>query len=421
MNMKRICLIIWAMMSMSLCGAIGSYRVAIGPVDTDVQGVPLSVDLEAVPYPESASQPVMVRIDGQKKIPIACQLETGRVSRLWFIPDGVIKAGQKATFEVTFSDSRKQDASLAAVVDDKTITLQAGEHKILQYYHAICPAPEGVSPRFAKSGFIHPLWSPEGNRLTQIQPNDHYHHYGIWNPWTKTHVEGREVDFWNIGDGKGTVRFAGILSTTSGPVFGGFKVRQEHVDFTAKPTEKVAMNEVWDVRAFACRIEDRPVWVVDFTSILNNALATTIELPDYRYGGGIGFRATEKWIRDNCSVLTSEGKTRKDADGTRARWCDVNGQIDQGRSGIVFLSHISNREHPEPMRVWPLDSQGNGNLFFEFCPIRLTGWEIHPGNEYVLRYRMIVYDGKMSPEMSEVLWKNFTQPPRAVLTAAAVQ
>ena len=80
-----------------------------------------------------------------------------------------------------------------------------------------------------------------------------------------------------------------------------------------------------------------------------------VTLEAYRYGGGLGFRATEKWNTDNSTVLTSEGKTRADADATDARWVIIEGEssVPQGRSGILFLSHPENRSHPEPMRMWP--------------------------------------------------------------------
>lgn len=137
-------------------------------------------------------------------------------------------------------------------------------------------------------------------------------------------------------------------------------------------------------------------------------------LDAYRYGGGIGFRATEKWTKDNCTVLTSEGKTRIDADGSNARWCIVEGEsgTGEGRSGILFLSHPSNRAHPEPMRVWPLDGNGGrGDMFFEFTPIRHKSWELKKGNNYALKYRMIVFDGNIDTKTAEMYWNSFAGMP----------
>ena len=74
--------------------------------------------------------------------------------------------------------------------------------RVLTYQTAMTEVPEGVKADFKKSGFIHPITSPSGQVLSRIQPPDHYHHYGIWGPWTRATISGREVDFWNLGDEK---------------------------------------------------------------------------------------------------------------------------------------------------------------------------------------------------------------------------
>ena len=406
-----------------LCGAAGaaSHVFTLTADNAPILSVPISLDLEGVEFAETQDAR-LVRLDGDKKIPLAAQLDAARTARLWFIPDKAIPKGQTVRLELTFEDAAPRTSALTAAVDETTIALRHKNSPILSYYHALHPVPEGVDPIYRRSGFIHPLYTPDGMVVTRIQPRDHYHHYGIWNPWTVTQIEGREVDFWNLAKGQGTVRFAGLLSTVAGPVFTGFKVRQEHVMFVGDAkTEKIAINEVWDVRAAPMTLDGRTVWVVDMTTILSNALQSDIELTAYRYGGGLGFRATDDWNKNNLVVLTSEGKTRNDADGTRARWADVRGcgRNNAGTAGVLFLSHSANREHPEPMRVWPESGGPNGMMFFEFCPIRHTTWMLKPNGEYVLRYRMLIYDGKINSETAETLWKNFSQPPVPVRTAQA--
>lgn len=400
-----------------LCGtasAASSVRFLLTAEETPLpKTLPLSLDLEGITIAETQT-PRLYRIEGDQKIALVSQMEIGRTARLWYAMDKTLEKGQRVPLELVIGDADPSPSPLNAVVDDTTITLRHRETPILSYHHAVHPVPEGVNPIFERSGFIHPLYTPDGLMVTRIQPPDHYHHYGIWNPWTVTQIEGRQVDFWNLGEKQGTVRFAGVLSTVSGPVYAGFKVRQEHVMFVGEnKATKTAINEVWDVRAAAVTLDDRTVWVVDLTTTLNNALDSDIELSAYRYGGGLGFRATDDWNKDNLVVLTSEGKTRNDADGTRARWADVRGvgRNKSGTSGVLFFSHISNREHPEPMRVWPESGGPNGMMFFEFCPIRHNAWVLSPNREYALRYRMLVYDGTIAPETAELLWKNFSQPP----------
>ena len=376
--------------------------------------LPVRVPVTGLKVNGDSVQVAVLRESEGGMIPIKSQLETGDNTILWIIPDDVIAPDSEVIFHIKMHKAATDPGGKnQARMDGHNISLSYGGKKVLDYRHAFLEAPANVDPLYGKSGFIHPLRSPEGNILTQVQPVDHYHHYGIWNPWTKTIVGGQEVDFWNLASGEGTVRFAGLISRTAGDVFSGFTIRQEHVNFKARGPDQVAINESWHVKNFPVEIEGRTCWLIDFTSTLNNPLDSAIELSAYRYGGGIGWRATAAWNKDNSSILTSEGKTRKEADGTHARWCKVEGWFPSGiSSGIVFCSHPGNRSHPEPMRVWPEDANDRGDVFFEFCPIRHQKWTIYPGKDYVMKYRMLVFDGEISPEIAESVWQAFAQPVR---------
>jgi hypothetical protein len=60
------------------------------------------------------------------------------------------------------------------------------------------------------------------------------------------------------------------------------------------------------------------------------------------------------------------------------------------------------------MRVWPPDQyERKGNVFVEFCPIRHKEWVLEPGNEYILRYRMVVFDGDLNTDEAELYWESF--------------
>ena len=381
-------------------------------------GTPVSASLEGIDSNTDTGALRLYEVTGNTRSEVSCQLEPGNSPRLWWIPESKKMANGIRKFILIKDSSFVAKSEITTELDSRALIINRNKQKILQYNLAEVFPPDTVNPIFRRSAFIHPLWSPSGNILTRINPPDHWHHMGIWNPWTKTKFEGHGTDFWNLVEGQGTVRFGGIDGLISGPVFGGFKVRQEHVDFQCKGGDKVAINEVWDVRIWNIgSFNGIKVWLWDLTTTLSCASASPITLEAYRYGGGIGFRGSEDWTNKNSWVLTSEGKTRKEADGTRARWCDVGGEFgDNGTSGILFMSNPSNREYPEPMRVWPENANGGrGDLFFEFCPIRNKSWELIPGNEYVLRYRMLVYDGKIDPQLSERLWDDFAHPPIVTL------
>jgi hypothetical protein len=289
------------------------------------------------------------------------------------------------------------------------INFKAGDRLLLTYQTAKAEVPDGVKPEFSKSGFIHPLLSPSGQVLTRIQPQDHYHHYGIWGPWTKTTIEGREVDFWNLGDGKGRVDFEKVISKKTNSKYSELVVRQNHIDLLAPKGPQLALEEDLTIRVWN---KEGERYMVDYSTTISTTLKSSVMLEAYRYGGGIGFRATENWDHTNSTILTSEGNDRKSADGTFAKWLIVQGESSapSGQSGILFLSHPDNRSHPEPMRVWPEDSnEGKENVFIEFCPIRHESWEILPGKKYTLHYRMVVFDGSITAAEAEEYWKAFAK------------
>ena len=103
-------------------------------------------------------------------------------------------------------------------------------------------------------------------RTDRIQPKDHYHHYGIWNPWTHVLFESDTVDFWNIGGKTGNGSFCqNSFHKRMALVFSEFKVLHEHVVFKKDGSEKIALNEIQTVRVYKPD-ENNDYYIMDFTS-----------------------------------------------------------------------------------------------------------------------------------------------------------
>lgn len=289
------------------------------------------------------------------------------------------------------------------------LTFRAGNKDLLSYQYKTVYPPAGQDTNYKRSGFIHPVYTPHGQVLTRIQPPDHYHHYGIWNPWTHTLFENDTIDFWNIKGRQGTVRFAKFISKSSGKKSAEFTALHEHVIFKKDGREKVALNELQTVRIYSPKA-DNNYYIVDIISKMSCASQSPLLILAYRYAG-LGWRTTEYWDKNNSEMLTSEGNTRDNTDNTKGRWIIVYGSLPENdEGGILMLSHPSNYNHPEPLRIWDKKANGGrGDVFANFSPTKDKDWLLEPGKTYTLKYRLIVFNGKMTKEEAENAWLEFKQ------------
>ncbi len=312
-------------------------------------------------------------------------------SVLWVLPQNDVPLPAEANRQKPFMHYR---------LGDSTLILYQGSQPVLQYWVVPHSPPAGVDSLYKRNAFIHPVWSPAGLVLTQIHPKDHYHHLGLWHPWTRLRYQSQTVDFWNLGQGSGTVRFQKFLKLEQGDVFCGFTALQFMELRRAHQPPVPLIEDRFKVRVWNA---GQHTFVVDYITEQTNITADTLQLQAYRYGG-LGFRATAQWQNANRFYLTSLGRTIENADGSNARWCVVGGQIQNHWSNVLFLSHPHNLNHPEPIRIWGRTFSGT---FFNFCPIKFKPFIWPPGHTLKLKYRFIIQDTLISAQQAEKWWQQF--------------
>jgi len=389
---------------------IASFTVKLDKT-TNIIDVPVSINLDQLTFVADSAL-ALYELQGNQQISIPFQIkQDGHRVMHWYVnPLGKTEL----TYILSNASSKKFNNS-TALKTETSITFNANNRNLLRYNDATVYPPAKIDTIFKRSGFIHPLWTPHGQELTRIQAPDHYHHYGIWNPWTHVAFEKDTVDFWNLKSKQGTVRFAKLVSKTEGPIFSEIQALHEHVVFKKGGGEKVALNELQTIRVYPPE-RDNDYYIVDITSQMNCATENPFHILEYRYAG-MGWRTTEFWNNTNCEVLTSEGKTRKDTDGTRAKWCIVQGELPgNDTGGVAFLAYPSNYNFPEPMRIWTLNTNVRGDMFFSFAPTKDRNWLLEPGKTYVLKYRLVVFNGKFDQAKAESAWQNFAHPPEIKIT-----
>ncbi len=378
----------------------------------DRSDTPVCTEFKAEP----GKQYRLLETTGDDRRPVPVQLSSGQIC--WRL-EGETPAQDQRTFTLLRGENPTSGAGTvtAGRTGDKVV-FRIGDREVLTYQDAAVDVPEGVDPIFSRGGFIHPLHTLGGARLTRIQPPDHYHHYGVWNPWTHTRFRGRQVDFWNIGDGQGTVESRGVSDVNDGKVYGGLTASLTYLMFrdsavTENPVE--VLDEKVNLRVYGTP-DQSDGYLVDFTSEQENITEDTLTVEAYRYQG-FSIRATEKWNDTNVKLITSEGKNKADGNATRARWVDVSGPTEAGQAGVLMMTHPDNFNSPEQIRIWPVGANdGKENVFVNFNPAQDRDYVLRPDGKYQLRYRLYVYDGQIDTTAANRYWQDFAYPPEVVRT-----
>ena len=321
---------------------------------------------------------------------------------VWLIRD-VLRTGETRRYRLSASEGRP--AHLPEVVahnDPEHLLIKVGNRPVLQYNHAVLPAPEGLEEHFKRSGHIHPLFDPAGRSVTDDFPPDHAHQHGIYFAWTNSQFEGRPVDFWNQAGGTGRVGHVKLLDVVDGNVFAQFTAALRHDDLTAPGGPQPVLEETWTVRVYN-------LWgsfLVDLESRQRTAGESPLSINEYHYGG-MAFRGSRRWFKNEPSdFLTSEGKNRIQGNHTRPRWVHAHGLIDGRPSGVTLMCHPDNFRFPQPVRLHP------DKPYFCFAPMVGGQFTIQPGEEYVSRYRYSIHTGRPDAEAANRLWHDYAQPPR---------
>lgn len=49
-------------------------------------------------------------------------------------------------------------------------------------------------------------------------------------------------------------------------------------------------------------------------------------------------------------------------------------------------------------------------MFANFSPTKDKDWLLEPGKDYMLKYRLIVFNGNFTKEQAEAAWQSFATP-----------
>ena len=287
---------------------------------------------------------------------------------------------------------------------EEQVALKVADKELIGYQAAPLSTPKG-GDAFQGSNFIHPLKTPSGFVVTDVQPDDHKHHFGLWWPWKFIQTGDRKVLCWELQKGDGLIQ-----ATENTPTENGIITKSIYIDRKAPGGPVTLLDETTTITA--SDIVDQPAtgYFLDLEIVHQTAGDTVITIPTYRYSG-FSLRGTPAWNKDNSTILTSEGKDRPTANFSHARWVKVEGKTDTPENaGIILMSHPTNRTHPEKIRTWD-SKQHNGAVFINFNTVADEAWHFEPNKKYARNYRAFIYDGQVSSADAEALWQAYASTP----------
>lgn len=269
---------------------------------------------------------------------------------------------------------------------------------VLTYNIETVQPPEGTEKYYARSGFIHPLYSPSGKVLTDGFPEGHVHQHAIFSAWTQATYKHEVVDFWNQHKETGTAKHVKLGEVNQD----SFEANLQQVSLKNGP----AIDEKWDVKVQ----NSLDPFIVDLVLKQSCATEDEVYLHPYHYGG-FGFRGSAHWNSEDkenfegeMKVLTGDGVSDKAVGNhTSPRWVALYGLIEGEESGFVVMDHPSNFRYPQPIRIHPKMP------YAVFSPVVQGSFILKPGFTYGARYRIVTFDGRPDKDKINAWYQDYTK------------
>jgi len=247
-------------------------------------------------------------------------------------------------------------------------------------------APKDHEGEYARSNYVHPLMSLDGDVLTEDFPADHLHQRGIFWAWHQLwNGEQRLGDGWILED------FAADVE----------QVETSLTDDSARLEARVAWRSPW-FRGGESFVEERTAItvhpVVEVARAIDFEIALRATAPGIRIGGsedpkGYGGFSVRARMPEGLVFTAAAGPVSPEELQVKAGpWVDLSGPYgaDGAVSGISILTHPTSPGFPQPWILRQTNSMQNP-VFPGRGAVALP-----VDTPVVLRYRLIVHRGQVT-------------------------
>jgi hypothetical protein len=245
---------------------------------------------------------------------------------------------------------------------------------------------EGVDARFARSCYIHPLYSLDGRELTADFPADHVHHHGIFWGWPVVRVRGVTTSNWEVGSLPLRQRFVRWLKRG---VEDGLAVLSVENSWKLGDAEIVA-QEIVTLRVHPADSAGRAIDI----ELRVTGVGGPLELqgtPDQNKGyGGLCFRSSS--LLKGARMTTDKGELKEDIVNAQFLWADIS----TDELGVAIFAAPG---HPGAPVRWLIRNSYAGIINPSWPGLKPV--TLSPGQPLQLRYRVYIHRGGAAGKVAE--------------------
>ena len=380
----------------------------------DTAATTAALQLAEVTAEVTDAKPILAQFEPQSK-------GSTRGTLWWMMPPGT-KGKRVFRVEIAKTPAMKK---VVADFDAKTkyVDVSDGGKPVFRYNQGTVPPPPEIVEHFekkhdppwyyARGDYIHPVYGPDGEQLTDDYSLNHPHHRGCYWSWPVLRWNDEVRDIWAVRvmknqPGGAWSRPVAMRRVQSGPVMA--LIDAENV-WKWGDKDQIVREEVL-ICTFRAKKKSRIIDItVALTALVDGGSIGGRPGPGY---GGFTFRTFPEFDQRKIDLRIDPAGTDPASTAPQVAWFHLTGNFPGGKgpAGVAVLQHSDNPDYPHCPDAAKVDGVAK-----KYPPWRTitTGFpgnrevKLPKGKPLVMKYRLWIHPGLSDQQTLNNMWRAYQQ------------